>query len=86
MGQFTSPAGNIYNTRNNGDGTLTVSANCMHTKEPYEVKVRADALRQWLAGAHIQDCMSEVSKDNREFLISQISPKGWKQMFGGDED
>ena len=34
----------------------------------------------------IQDCIPNVSKDDREFLISGTSPKGWEELFGDDPE
>lgn len=70
----------------NGDGTATVMGECMVTGEPYQVTVPAAGLAQWIAGAHIQTVMPEVSQGDREFLISGTSPKGWDLLFGEEED
>ncbi len=31
--------------------------------------------------ALIQDCLPNLSQEDREFLISGISPEGWKELF-----
>lgn len=42
----------------------------------------------WMAmegGALIQVACPELSSDDREFLISGMSPEGWEKLFGGDK-
>ena len=34
--------------------------------------------------APIQECLPELNDEDREFLISGISPKGWNKIFGND--
>ena len=66
-----------------------VSGHCVVTKQPYEVSVLGDELDEWLKGDKlIQHCLS-VSGDDREFLMTGISPDGWNIMFPsvlGEED
>lgn len=31
--------------------------------------------------ATIQECLPNLNKEDREFLISGLSPKGWKLLF-----
>jgi len=66
----------------NGDGTVTISGNCVFTKKPYSVTVNIDEYTCWADGEAIQYAMPNVSADDREFLISGISPEGWKETFG----
>lgn len=65
------------------DGTLTrVSGKCVITGEEHSVEVPTDGLKNWQDGMLMQHAMPNVDPDIREFLISGISPKGWKQIFG----
>lgn len=66
----------------NGDGTTRVSGKCAFTGEFYECTVPTEGLARFLAGEHAQVVMPTVSADDREFLISGISPDGWKKTFG----
>jgi Zn-dependent membrane protease YugP len=45
----------------------------------------ASALFAYNQGAYIQDALSMLSVDDREFIVSGISPKGWEAM-GPEED
>ena len=66
----------------NGDGTMTVMGNCAITGERYQCIVPKQGLERYLNGEHAQTAMPSVSPDDREFLISGISPAGWKETFG----
>lgn len=37
-------------------------------------------------GDHIQVVFPELSADDREFLISGVTPEEWAQAFGSDDD
>lgn len=55
---------------------------CVVTGKRHSVFVPGAGLYQYRQGRHIQDAFPEMSSDNREFLISGISPEGWKKLFG----
>ncbi len=65
-------------------GTTLVRGKCTFTDQSHEVIVPTDGLDRWLCGALIQDAMPNVSADDREFLISGISPKGWEETFSDE--
>jgi hypothetical protein len=65
-----------------GDDMARVTGPCTFTGEEYSCLVPAAGLVRFLNGEHVQDALPEVSADDREFLISGISPNGWKKMFG----
>lgn len=68
-----------------GDKTI-VSRNCKMTGEPYSVTVLTKELNTWrFKGKLIQDAMPNTSADDREFLISGYSPKGWEMLFPKEE-
>lgn len=51
-----------------------------------KVLMGASAYAMWQGGSHLQDVAPEMDADDREFLISGISPEGWAEMFQEDED
>lgn len=57
---------------------------CAVTGNPYTVRIPAQALFAYRRGAYIQDAMYMLSAGDREFVLSGVSPEGWRQMFGGD--
>jgi hypothetical protein len=65
-----------------GDGTAKVSGACKFTGEEYHCVVPMEGLARFIEGEHAQDALPSISADDREFLISGISPTGWKQAFG----
>ena len=65
--------------------TYTFTGPCVVTGKPYSVTVPGDELYAYRRGAYIQDAMPSVSKDDREFLMSGMSPEGWNETFGGEE-
>jgi hypothetical protein len=50
-----------------------------HTRE---IKVTQNQLDAWMAGRKIQDVMSDLSVDDREFLMTGITPEEWEATFG----
>lgn len=59
---------------------------CIATKETYSVKVPIVEYHNYVKGAYIQDALKSVSAEDREFLLSGLSPKGWKLTFKESED
>ena len=59
-----------------------ITGNCVITGEEYSCTVPTAGLQRWLDGDLIQNAMPDVSLDDREFLISGISPTGWDKAFG----
>lgn len=66
------------------NGIARVTGNCVFTGDTYQCDVPIAGLQRWLAGEPIQTAMPKVNPDDREFLISGISPKGWSKTFGGE--
>lgn len=40
--------------------------------------------REWLRGAFIQDIMPDISVDDREFIMTGMTPEDWATLFGGE--
>ena len=62
----------------NGNATLTFDG--------HSATVRVNELNDWLSGKFIQDAMPSASVDDREFLITGLSPTKWKEIFGNEEE
>ena len=62
---------------------VKVAGNCVVTKKPHSITVVSDELDKWLTGdLLIQDALiTDVTADDREFLMTGISPEGWETMF-----
>ena len=70
------------------NGDYLIEGVCVATDEYFEVQVPSaiqDYIDQKDPSKMIQDYLPNESAETREFLISGISPMGWKQMFGDDD-
>lgn len=64
------------------DGTnVIVFGNCVFSGEQYSTIVPSEGFNKWITGMLIQRALSEITPENREFLISGISPLGWNETF-----
>ena len=70
-------------TRALSDGSVVIRGNCVITKKPHTITVYSDELEKWLTGnCLIQDALrTDVSADDREVLMTGISPEGWETIF-----
>lgn len=46
------------------------------------IPVTDNQIKEWEAGALIQDVMPELSDEQREFLMTGITPREWQEQFG----
>lgn len=55
-----------------------------HTRE---IPCTEEQLKKWRDGACIQDAMPNVSPEDREFLMTGITPEEWNDTFswGGEK-
>lgn len=70
----------------NGDGTVTLTGPYFDRPGERSVTVKVSALAAVAEGAYIQDAMSDVSLDDREFLMSGMSPEGWDDLADDEDD
>jgi hypothetical protein len=49
-----------------------------HTRE---IAVTQSQLDRWKAGELIQNVMPHLSADDREFLMTGLTPEDWEEMF-----
>ena len=58
---------------------------CVITGKPYTVFVNSQDFTDWRERRKLaQEAFSYLSKEDREFIISGISPEGWEEMFSED--
>ncbi len=50
-----------------------------HTRE---INITPEQLDAWKNGTLIQKAMPHLSQDDREFIITGVTPKEWKDTFG----
>lgn len=46
-----------------------------------EIDVSQSQLDRWKAGELIQNVMPHLSPDDREFLMTGLTPEDWEEMF-----
>lgn len=51
-----------------------------------DLDITEEQLDKWQRGALIQDAMPNLSREEREFLISGYTPEDWKELFGEEEE
>lgn len=61
---------------------IRVSGTCRVTGQRYAVETHLEGVLAWVRGRLIQNALPELGIEDREFLVSRISPKGWTQLFG----
>lgn len=49
------------------------------------IDVTMNQLQKWSEGANIQDVMGNLSVDDREFIMTGITPEEWNDTFGEEE-
>lgn len=58
---------------------------CIVTKENYRTsEFSVEDYTKWKSGMLIQNALPYLNEGDREFLISGLSPKGFKQLCGDD--
>jgi hypothetical protein len=68
-------------------GHVAISGECAFLKTPFTVMVVKDDYERWReTDCHVQDAFPYMPADQREFLISGISPEGWEQFVNEAEE
>ena len=47
-----------------------------------DLQITQEQLNRWYEGELVQNAFPNLSADEREFLISGITPEEWESMFG----
>ena len=50
------------------------------------IDATAEQLQAWRDGELIQNAMPNLSPDEREFMISGLTPVDWENIFANDEE
>ena len=69
-----------------GDGKVEARRRCQVTGDLFTIRVDAQALIEWKEGKLIQEAMPQLSKDEREILMTGYTPAEWDGLFKGDDD
>ena len=76
---------NFEQHRHTTEDYLTVEGVCPVTAKPWAVRVRREGYDAWKGGQTIQKALPELTPDEREALITGLSPEGYEIVFGRDE-
>ena len=79
--QMREEAGIIMPTITRQGNNAVYSKECKIIKTIYEVKITLPEYVEILANKNISDVLSHRTADEREFIISGITPAEWKDMF-----
>lgn len=63
---------------------MKVYRQCRITKQlnAMDIDVTEEQLRLWEEGMLVQEAMPHLSPDEREFLMTGITPQVWRELFG----
>ena len=62
-------------------GHLKVVGTCSISGEEHAIEVPTEGFTRWQSGTLIQVALPNLSPDDREFLMSGITPAAWDQIF-----
>lgn len=51
-----------------------------------DIQVTMDQINRWQNGELIQNVMPDIGADDREFLMTGVTPEEWAEVFGTDEE
>ncbi len=51
-----------------------------------ELDITEDQLARWKGGELIQNVFRQLAPDEREFLMTGITPEQWEDIYGGYDD
>lgn len=50
----------------------------------WDIPVTQEQVDDWMGGTLIQNAMPNLTADQREFLMTGITPEEWEEAFGGE--
>jgi hypothetical protein len=75
-----------YNVEHKPNGTTVVSKMCTVNEEIYLVTVDTNKYHRWNYGECVQDVFPELFPEQREFLITSLTPDEWEEVMYFPED
>jgi hypothetical protein len=68
------------------NGIITKKKLCTILQQEYRVSVPLDKFLLWKAGALIQDVFPDLSLDDKEFMITGLTPTEWNSIMRDFEE
>lgn len=62
--------------------TIQFLKECSVSKKPYAVYLSEQQFKDWKDGSLIQNVVPHFTPEEREFLISGLTPKEWDSIMG----
>ena len=56
------------------------------TRNEMELPITEEQYKSWVNGKLIQNAMPHLSADEREFVLTGITPEEWADVFGEEYD
>jgi len=70
-----------------GTSRVTARSSISGKENTRDIPTSCEKIERWMSGPeNIQDVLPEVSAEDREFLMTGITPEEWKSLFGDEED
>ena len=55
-------------------------------KRTLEIDISEEQYQNWSSGDLLQNCAPHLSADDREFIMTGVTPEEWGEDFGDDGD
>ncbi len=65
---------------------VTFSGECLFDNHPFSITTKLSDANRWINGENIANCFPELSADDREILLSGISPNHWNELFPSEDE
>ena len=69
-----------FDMQDDGDKTILTGKSAIKG-QPIRMVVDKKAYEKYLNGAKVQDAFPDMSREEREILISGITPQEWDELF-----
>ena len=65
---------------------ITKTSPFTNTTNVMDINVTQEQIALWESGTLIQNAMPNISADEREFIMTGITPSEWAEAFGSSEE
>jgi hypothetical protein len=67
------------------NGVITKTGICEVTGNVYSISFAESAYNAWQEGELIQNAFPNLSEDEREFIMTDITPSEWQKLFNDSD-
>lgn len=76
----------VIRTVSDDGENVTFSGHCLFDHHPFSITVKLSDANRWINGENIANCFPELGADDREILLSGISPNHWNELFAVENE